>query len=192
MLEPPSWKEDSTLIALHGNGQNLRLAEGDWDHCLKKGYALALLQSSQISFTDGFYWNDFEKGTNELHSFWKHLENQGIHLHRSIVGGFSAGARVALYSLLTRRIRPKAFILVGPWIPEIAQWGSLMDNLDKGIKGFIICGDKDEDCFELAKKSFNMLSQREISTHLEVIPGLDHDFPRNFPEILDEIIDSLA
>ncbi len=190
IFEPDPRGMDAVLIALHGNGQNNSLSKQDWNQCLRKGYALALLQSSQISFADGFYWNDYEKGASELEDFWTDL-NRKLNIERSVVGGFSAGARVALYSILTNRIQPKAFILVGPWIPEIEHWKGLIDRATKNVSGFIVCGDQDEDCYPLAKKASGLLNQGGISTRLLVFPGLDHDFPDNFNQILNQILDSI-
>ena len=57
---------------------------------------------------------------------------------------------------------------------------------DKHIKGYIVCGDQDEDCFESTHK-IQLLREKNIEHKYKVVPDLDHDYPINFEELLKAI-----
>lgn len=54
------------LLALHGNEENILITEDYWSSCIINNYILALPQSSEIGFSDGYYWNDVKKGSDEV------------------------------------------------------------------------------------------------------------------------------
>lgn len=180
------------IIALHGNQENINITEDYWSPCVKNNSTLALPQSSQIEFSDAYVWNDLEKGAKELKEhFSKIVEAYNVDSQKIILGGFSAGARVALYAILNDIIQVKGFIFLGPYLPEIEEL-HLLDRLkQKGIKCYIICGDKDEDCFEGSNNFVEMLNQRSIPNIYKVVPGLKHDYPVNFTQELEGAISYL-
>jgi predicted esterase len=184
-------KKYPLIIALHGNEENISIANNYWSSYQKDNYILALPQSSQIGFSDAYFWDDFQKGSKEVKEHYeKLLEDNNIDSNNIIIGGFSAGARTALYSILNNSVNVKGFIFTGPWLPEIDEWEHLLDNLEsKGIKGYIICGDKDDDCFECTRKFVDMLNKRNISNTFKVIKDLKHDYPDNFDVYLKDAIE---
>ncbi|MBO8162034.1 MAG: alpha/beta hydrolase [Thermosipho sp. (in: Bacteria)] len=178
------------IIALHGNQENILITEDYWSPCVMNRRILALPQSSHIEFSDAYSWNDINKGTKEIKEHYKMiLKGYNVDSENIIIGGFSAGARIALYAVLNDVIQVKGFIFVGPWLPEIEEWEHLLDGLKlKGIKGYIFCGDKDKDCFEGSNKFADMLNQRNIPNIFKVVEGLNHDYPTNFDKELEEAI----
>ena len=182
------------IIALHGDQENIEITEDYWSSCIHKNYLLALPQSSQIQFSEGYEWKDIEKGSRELKEHYESiLEKYNIDSDNIIIGGFSAGGRVALYSILKGIIQVKGFILVAPWLPEIDEWAPLLDKImGKGIKGYVVCGDKDDDCYECTRRFTDLLSSKEIPYELKIFKGLDHDYPDNFNEILPKAIEFIS
>ena len=182
------------IIALHGDQENIEITEDYWISCIDKNYLLALPQSSQIQFSEGYEWKDIEKGSRELKEHYESiLEKHNIDSDNIIIGGFSAGGRVALYSILKDIIQVKGFILVAPWLPEIDKWAPLLDKIrEKGIKGYVVCGDKDDDCYECTRRLTNLLGSKKISYELKIFKGLDHDYPGNFNEILPKAIEFIS
>lgn len=178
------------MIVLHGNQENIRITEPYWEACLSSKYLLALPESSQIEFSDAYAWNDVEKGANELKAHYeKILQYYNIDADNIVIGGFSAGCRVALYAMLHDLIDVKRFIFVGPWLPEIDEWKDALEKLKiKGITGHVFCGDKDDDCLELTKKFVGALKDRQIPNVFTTIEGLSHDYPENFCVELKNII----
>jgi len=178
------------IIVLHGDQENIEITEDYWSSCTYKNYLLALPQSSQIQFSEGYEWKDIEKGSRELKEHYERiLEKHNIDSDNIIIGGFSAGARVALYSILKDIIQVKGFILAAPWLPEIDEWAPLLNKIrEKGIKGYVVCGDKDDDCYECTRRFTDLLNSKKISHKLRIFKGLDHEYPDNFDEILQKAI----
>ena len=178
------------VIALHGNEESIVVTEDHWRSCVVNENILALPQSSQIHFSGGYYWNDTLKGTEELKEHYnKILKEYNIDTDNIIIGGFSAGARISLNAMLNDVIGVKGFIFVGPWLPEIEEWEPLIDILkEKEIKGYIICGDQDEDCLEDCRRFVKMLDDRNIPNVFKLVEGLKHEYPKNFDKELEEAI----
>lgn len=179
------------LIALHGNGQNALIAENNWSSCVTDDYILALLQSSQVGFSNAYFWNDYMKGSKDLkEQYVKVLREKNVDLDNIVIGGFSAGTRVALYAMLNDEVKVKGFIFIGPWLPEINEWECLIDKLKQNdIKGYIICGDKDIECIECTRRFVDMLNQRDIPNIYKEIKDLKHEFPNDFESYLKEALE---
>jgi predicted esterase len=182
------------IIALHGDQENIEITEDYWSSCADKNYILALPQSSQIQFSEGYEWKDIDKGSRELKEHYESiLEKYNVDSDNIIIGGFSAGGRVALYSILKGMIPVKGFILVAPWLSDIDEWAPLLDKIrEKGIKGYVVCGDKDDDCYECTRRFIDLLSSKKISYEFKIFKGLDHDYPDNFNEILLKAIEFIS
>ncbi|QHE52854.1 alpha/beta hydrolase [Pontibacillus sp. HMF3514] len=191
----PSANEEGhpLLIALHGNQENNRRTEENWHTAPSHGYVLAMPQSSQIEFSGGYSWDDIEKGTQELEAHYEELKQHGsINEGQLILGGFSAGARVALHTILKGDLPVKGFVFVGPWLPDIDE---LADNLEylaeQGIEGYVICGDQDQDCLEDTNRFVEILKEKNVQHTYKVIEGLDHDYPENFNTILENALEDV-
>ncbi|MDG1606609.1 alpha/beta hydrolase, partial [Bacillus paranthracis] len=157
-----SKKKEKLFIAMHGDQENIGIIEPYWKSVLAQNYTLTLPQSSKIQFSDGFVWDDLHRGKEELKEHYdKLIENRTV--EHVIIGGFSAGARVALYTILQKNIAVDGFIFMAPWLPEVEEWNELLGVLqDKHIKGYIVCGDQDEDCFECTQQFVQLLRDKNI------------------------------
>jgi predicted esterase len=159
---------------------------------MEQGFMLALPQSSQIQFSDGYVWDNIERGREELKGHYNKIKVNKT-FGNIIIGGFSAGARVALHSMLQGEIEVNGFIFVAPWLPEMEEWEEMIGILhDKSIKGYIICGDQDEDCFEGTQQFVKLLKDKNIEHNYKVVPNLNHDYPHNFDELLKEAIEYIG
>ncbi|MCU5472687.1 alpha/beta hydrolase [Bacillus paranthracis] len=187
-----SKKKEKLFIAMHGDQENIGIIEPYWKSVLAQNYTLALPQSSKIQFSDGFVWGDLHRGKEELKEHYdKLIENRTV--ENVIIGGFSAGARVALYTILQKDIAVDGFIFMAPWLPEVEEWNELLGVLqDKHIKGYIVCGDQDEDCFECAQQFVQLLRDKNIEHKYKIIPNLNHDYPIHFEEVLKEAIEYIG
>lgn len=182
-----------TLLALHGNEESIALTEGYWRQCTTHGCRLALVQSSQIGFWGGYYWNDVEKGAEDLrHQYGELSRSNEVDMDHVLLGGFSAGCQVALYSMLKEIIPVKRFIFIAPWLPELIDWEPSFKRMESiGIKGHIICGERDRDCLEHAKGLADIMKEHGIACQLQIIEGLDHDYPDSFPHDLEKAMQFL-
>ena len=180
--ENPAPIKSGLFVALHGNQENVEIAEPYWSAVVDHNYILALPQSSQIEFSDAYDWDDIEKGAHELKS---HIDTilsaQTIDLDRIMIGAFSAGAGPALYAILKDMIQVAGFIFVAPWLPEIEEWAPMLEILKtKAIKCHILCGEQDEDCLESSQAFIKQLKKKQIPYTFELVDSLDHDFPKSF------------
>ena len=177
------------IMALHGNQENIELTEQYWHTNCTSGFLLGLVQSSSIDFSDAYLWNDFEKGAKELRQHFADLKNSNIDIDNVIVGGFSAGAATALYSVVNGYINAKGIILFGPWVPDIKMWSKYLDLLkEKKVKSYIVCGDRDEECFECTMELVEMLKEKEVEYELIIVKGLRHQYPDNFDSVLESAL----
>jgi predicted esterase len=183
-------KERKLLMALHGNGDNVALTENFWLPCLRLGYSLALPQSSQISFWEAYTWADLERGRSEVSQHLSLIRSAlGAEPGSLVLAGFSGGANQVLLSVLKGDAVPRGLILVAPWLPELDQWAEEVQSIgNKGIRWWILCGDQDHDCLEGSKKLGSILRLAGVHAHLEIVEGLDHDFPVDFEERLLRIM----
>lgn len=100
---------------------------------------------------------------------------------------------MALHAILNENIAVKGFVFVAPWLPEVEKWEGLLNKLkDKGVKGYIVCGDQDEDCVECTQKFVKLLETKDIKHEYKIISNLNHDYPENFEEILQEAVGYIA
>ncbi|QWG33209.1 alpha/beta hydrolase [Bacillus mycoides] len=187
-----SKQNENLLITLHGDEENIQIIEPYWNSVMEQGFMLALPQSSQIQFSDGYVWDNIERGREELKGHYNKIILNNT-FENIIIGGFSAGARVALHSMLQGEIEVNGFIFVAPWLPEMEEWEEMIGILhDKSIKGYIICGDQDEDCFECTQQFVKLLKDKNIEHKYKVVPNLNHDYPHNFEELLKEAIEYIG
>ncbi|MBJ8105001.1 MULTISPECIES: alpha/beta hydrolase [Bacillus cereus group] len=187
-----SKQNENLLITLHGDQENIQIIEPYWNSVMEQGFMLALPQSSQIQFSDGYVWDSIERGREELKEHYNKIKANKT-FGNIIIGGFSAGARVALHSMLQGEIEVNGFIFVAPWLPEMEEWEEMIGILhDKSIKGYIICGDQDEDCFECTQQFVKLLKDKNIEHKYKVVPNLNHDYPENFEELLKEAIEYIG
>ncbi|MDQ0271359.1 alpha/beta hydrolase [Cytobacillus purgationiresistens] len=174
------------LVALHGDQENITISERYWsavDHA-----DLAFIQSSQIEFSDGYVWDDLQRGKGELTAFYEELA-QSFTPETIVLGGFSAGARIAFQSVVDEEVKVKGMILVAPWLPDLDEYAPKLAHLKaNGTKVYVICGDKDDDCYECSLQLISLLKENEVECQSSIITGLLHDFPVDYKEKLNEAV----
>jgi len=70
----------------------------------------------------------------------------------------------------------------------LEAYNFITDNY-QGIKGYVVYGNKDDDCYECTRRFTDLLGSKKITYKLKIIKGLDHDYPDNFNEILPKAIE---
>jgi predicted esterase len=175
------------IIVLHGNMQNIPIAREDWRGA---DLDLAFIQSSQLTFSDAYVWNDLDQGVEDVRSRWKELESSGeMDGRQVIIAGFSAGARMALHLVLNGLVNVDAMILAGPWLPEIEEWSPLIREAGDRMPGtHIVIGDRDEECLPMAKALHDTLRGVNVPSTIQIIEGLGHDYPPGFgADVLENV-----
>ena len=174
---------DDTVIALHGDEENMDITEPYYAKAIELGYNVILPQSSQIGFSQGYFWTDLGISSTEIQAHSK-MANGEI-----VLSGFSAGARSALHLVLCDYVKVKGLILISPWLPELEEWSSKIEKIKNlNTKLYIICGNKDDDCYEESVRLHVLLDSFNIEHKLKIIDGQDHDYPENFDQELERAL----
>jgi predicted esterase len=194
LVVPPEVTTSSlmpVLIGLHGNSQTARLAADNWSELRKRGWLLALPQSSQPLTSDAYMWDDFEKGANEVQRLCSRLlDEYNIDPERILVGGFSAGGGLAIQLAVSGALKARGFIVVGPYLRNLdVLTPFLPEARAKAVKGYIIMGQKEPvEGQELMQQTAGFLQEHGIVCELEPHPDLAHAFPPDFGASLDRAL----
>ena len=66
----------------------------------------------------------------------------------------------------------------------------MVRNLTRqGLKICVLCRDQDTISFEAGKEVKRIMDEIGIPTMLQVVKGLDHDFPNDFAQRLSEMLE---
>jgi dienelactone hydrolase len=176
------------VIALHGNGSNMQATLRGWRSAPEMGWALAALQSSQITGFNNFIWDDQEKALRELGEHYAALvSGHAVDPKRVVLAGFSMGGETALRASLIGTIPVKGFVLLGPGGPSINDspadvWAPLIEKAkDRGLRGYVMFGEADDSIpHDGIRRIVEMLNEGGIPTKLEIIPGIAHVYPADF------------
>ena len=147
------------------------------------GFLLASAQSSQMCAKDQYCWDDRAEGEAEVSGVLASL--RGSHrfdADRVILAGASQGGRLAIAMSLALPLC--GFIAVVPAVRGVEEFAAHVESAaERGVKGYIITGEKD---YFLAgtEKLQRFLDSNGVSCRIEVVEGMAHTFPKDFPERL--------
>ncbi|MDF2531083.1 MAG: hypothetical protein K0Q65_664 [Clostridia bacterium] len=178
------------FVAIHGWGEDVDMFESYWhSYKLSEIYILALPQSSQIMGTSKYAWNDNEKSHKELALMYQQiLSNYSVDTDTILVGGFSQGATLAIDLTFNQEYMPvKGFVALNPDTPKEFLEEKIIAAKDKGIKGYIITGDKDQS-YQQQKDMMDAFHRLGFRCQMDVIEGWGHWFPEDLSERIDKTI----
>lgn len=187
--EPPS----PVLLALHGNDSSAEAEAPQWDAAASEGWLVALPQSSQVfsSRPGSFGWSDRERALREVREQFASLPQRfRIDAERVVLGGFSAGAQVAIWLAMSGRIAARGVVAVAPYLPVVDNWLPLLQRAQaRGLRVYLAAGADDvasiDDCRALA----SLLSEAGVAVQLSLRPGLGHEYPPDFAAELRRALD---
>jgi len=187
IIEPQNKKEKNPLlIGLHGNQENVDFVKGYWNSDVFEDYFMALPQSSEIEFSQGYLWDDLTTGEQELKSHYESLVNKyPIDEDNVVIAGFSAGAGVAMEALISGAIPAKRVIFVAPWLPNMKTIRKNIAKLkEMKIEFYLVCGEADDDCFESTDDFAELLDKYNVPYEFVIVEGMDHTYPEPFDDML--------
>jgi dienelactone hydrolase len=179
-------KPCSLLIALHGNGSHAQPSIQAWRSIVSDGWLLAAPQSSQAVSVRAFMWDNQEIALREVKEHYSQLCAQHtIDSADVVIAGFSMGGETALRAALSGTIPVRGFILVGPGGPTIGTpdaWLPLIEEAKaRNLRGYILLGEQDDSIpHDEIRTLAGLLNDNGIPCELEVIPGIAHEYPRDF------------
>ena len=149
-------------------------------------YVIALPQSSEIEFSNGYLWDDLKNGVRDLKGHYtKLVEEYQVSEENVMIGAFSAGAGVAVEALLSEVIPAKRILFIAPWLPNIDSIGERIKKLKNlNVEFYLLCGDADEDCFDCTDEFAEILEKNEIPYEFAIVEGMDHTYPEHFDDML--------
>jgi predicted esterase len=178
------------LFVAHGNVSNIENEIGHYRPATEWGWLLAMPQSSQPWDVEGRYvWGDWEMTERQLGKYCSLLSQElDYDPARVVTAGISKGGEVAVWLAMSGKVSARGFIAVAPGGKRIDEPGALLPfvetSREKGLRGYLIVGDRDTSCYEATMKLSTFLKEQGISCELEIHPGEGHWFPPNFAQSL--------
>jgi predicted esterase len=174
------------LMALHGffttQVEFERVHLEAWKASVEMGWLLAAPRASQRLGPEAYGWRDPARAAQEICDFFvevkaQHLLDEG----RIALGGFSAGAGLALDLALRARIPACGIIAASPsgaLIRDLTAW--LAAGEARRVPVYFIVGELDQSCLLAVHKLVEALNSLGIANRVEQHPGLGHDLPPDF------------
>ena len=173
------------LIALHGRNGNKDSNLEFWDVARRRGWLVLSPQSRQALFEGSYCWDNAEQGLQDiLYHVEEVTRTHQVDPKRIVIGGFSQGSGMGIYTALKKVTSARGFIGIGTW------WQNPADFAGKGndVCGYFVTGEKDH-TLERAREIQNVLKENNIDFTEEVHADLGHDFPADFERAFDQAID---
>jgi poly(3-hydroxybutyrate) depolymerase len=149
-------------------------------------YILAFIQSTERARYRGFTWYlDIEKGREEIRRCYEEIvEGYPIDTERVILGGFSAGATMAIDVVLNEIIPAIGFVTGCPAMPRSFSSDKVEAAVRRGVRGVMIAG-RDDYYLERQLQMAEAFDVAGFEYRHILISGLGHDYPEDFPRRLD-------
>ena len=171
------------LVAVHGNGDHAKAALAGWRPLVAHGWAVAAVQSSQVSGPERFGWFDQALAVREIEELVASLgARPAIDRGRTIIAGFQLGGEPALRVALRHRVQARGFVLIdpfGPATPPAEEWAALAAARPvSGLRGSILLADHALHLsHDLPRGIAAALTARGVSCDIGSEPGLGYDYP---------------
>jgi predicted esterase len=177
-----------SLLVLHGRYASNENSEQYWKNIVDRNdIILASLQSSQMISGAHFVWDDEIIAFEDLKCAYEILvERYGTDPSNMILAGISQGAELALIALFSGCIPATGFISMIPSVGSFSNQfisGNSVQNIVENIKGCIIAGE-DDPRYDKTKTVYQFLINNGIACQLYSYPGLGHQIPDDYNQIL--------
>jgi predicted esterase len=191
-------KDWPALMMLHQRyGERPELSSAPWLPVLSTGMILAVPWSSQVYAHDGRSWDNLEASEKDVKWAFSKLNDYRLDSGNIVLGGFSQGGALSIYSVFKRIVPCRGFVAVAPsdWIiPEnkpaterdrpSEAFLSLVEASDfRGLRGVIMIGDKDP-FFPKIQQLYNLMVEKGLDGRFQIETGLGHEYPENFGDKL--------
>jgi predicted esterase len=177
------------LLVFHGRNAAAASSQPYWESLTERGWLVALLQSSQIVGLGTYAWDDRQRSVEEAQRHFDELSNNyPVHWQRLVLGGFSQGAGLAIWLALNKLLPATGFIAVAPHLRGVEDPIKPTQAAPaKRLRGYLLTGDLDQHQ-EMFAQIEEMLQVFQVSYRRERRPDLDHDYPADFAQSLDQAL----
>jgi len=185
--QPGDSKSIPVFFSLHGNNADAQVTADEWKSVADIGWLLAVPQSSQVSSPRGYVWNDYDIGEQEVVANNADIIQRYPQAEReAVIGGFSMGAGLAIWlALKSADLSARGFLVLGPYLPDVAALEPFLEAArQRGLRGYIVVGEQDVQCYEVAKQVHKLLNGEGIPCELELRTDIQHNYPNDFADAL--------
>lgn len=190
VLTPPSDTPAPypVLLVFHGRNAGAASSQPFWESLAERGWLVALLQSSQVVGIGTYAWDDRQRSIDEARQHFEELSSSyPVHWQRLVLGGFSQGAGLAIWLALNKLLPAAGFIAVAPYLRGVDDPIEPPPAASDRLRGYLLTGDLDEHQ-EMFAQIEQLLHAQRVSYRRETRPDLDHDFPTDFEQSLDQAL----
>lgn len=183
--EPPPSAMYPLLIALHGHNGDKDVHIPQWEVAQQRGWLVLSVQSTQVVFPGAYHWDDTAQGLADLQFYYEQIaQKYTIDPQRILLGGFSQGSGMAIYTALKGNLAARGFIGIGTW------WEDASDLAVEGkdVRGYFITGERDH-TLDRAREIHEVLRRNNVPFGEETHPELGHDFSADFGSSFDKAIE---
>jgi predicted esterase len=177
------------LLIFHGRNADAASSQSFWESLTERGWLVALLQSSQVVGIDSYAWDDRRRSIEEARQHFAEMSSSyPVHWQRLVLGGFSQGAGLAIWLALQQLLPAAGVIAVAPYLHNVENLAAQPPAPSANrLRAYLLTGDLDQHQEKFAQIE-QLLNARQISYRREKRPGLDHDFPADFDQDLDQAL----
>ena len=183
-LALPTGSPRGLLVALHGAEEDAGDAIVSWEAAVELGFGVLAVRSSQRTSPAYRSWPDQTRAAAEIADALGALP-AGVRSLPVVAAGFSAGGRVALrWALSGEPCAVAGVIAVAPAVSEDLERAGA-STLDPGV---VVIGGED-DLLDDVVAAGQVLRDSGVMT--DIVPGLGHGFPEDFPQRLQAALGSM-
>ena len=180
-LALPSGPTRGVVVALHGAEEDADDAITAWGSATELGFAVLAVRSSQRTSPSYRSWPDQERAAAEIADALAALPAE-LRSLPVVAAGFSAGGRVALrWALTGTPCAVAGVIAVAP-----AVQADLGESLAAALDPAVLLVGADDDLRDDVAAAGEKLATSGFT--VEVVPGLGHHFPDDFPQRLQKLL----
>lgn len=191
------------LMSFHARyGERPEISMQEWFPITSSGMIFASPWSSQVYAPDGRCWDDLDVAEKDVKwAFTELSKRYRVDSKKLVLGGFSQGAALSIYSVLKRLIPCAGFVAMASsdWVrPEEKSatermepshaFESFVQATDcRGLRGVVIIGDKDA-FFPKVQRLYSLMVGRGLDGRFLVRPGVGHEYPQGFGAMLRDAV----
>lgn len=175
----PAATPRGVVLALHGAEEDADDAMAAWGSATSHGCAVLAIRSSQLTSPRYRSWPDPQRAAAEIAGAHRLLPDR-LRSLPTVAAGFSAGGRVALQWALSAHPFPVSGVIA---VAPAASVGTLPARTSRNqlSPALIIVGADDELAEDVVGLEQELDSGPSGPFTLDLVPGLGHGFPDDFP-----------
>jgi predicted esterase len=179
---------ETVLFPLHWKGSNIKEFSQQWADP-KLNYFMGFPQSSQLFSYQCYSWDDTSTAFHDVKTTYQEFsQKNNVSKKMSILAGASQGGNIATQMSLRADVEEfHHFIAIVPAFDLKALQEILKNQLNPHVRGCIITGDQDP-FYETVLEAVQLFETYQIPCKLIVKEGMGHEFPSDFPNVLEEAV----